>query len=287
MNHHCSGKFAKLFLSLLLAGISIGAWAQAPVKATILHTNNLHGHLESDKDGKGGMANVAGYIDEVRNEVGLEKVILIDAGSSMQGDPISNLFQGKSVIDVFNLLNYDAMTLGNHDFDWGSSVLQERAQQAIFPFLAANIVIAGTDQPPKWLRPYVIVKVDGVRIGIIGLVTRETPNITAKGVLSGLELKDEFESLLRYYDEVRSISDSIVIVFHCGWETTPGFLGVKDLAKKMLDAGRPLDLIIGARQINMNKPDFSNNTAHVVAWKYGYAVGRADVKNQHHNRILR
>jgi len=87
------------------------------------------------------------YINSYRalNPVG---TVLMDAGDMMQGKPISNLLFGRSVIDVYNAMGYKVSVTGNHEFDWGLDVLQDRMAQAKFPILAANIFYAGTRYPP-------------------------------------------------------------------------------------------------------------------------------------------
>ena len=98
----------------------------------------------------------------------------------IQGNPWANLFQGKSVIDVMNAMKFDAMVVGNHEFDFGPKVLKERMAQARFPMLGANV------KGLPALKPYVIKNLQGVRIAIIGVVTPDTPFTTHPRNVEGL-----------------------------------------------------------------------------------------------------
>jgi 2',3'-cyclic-nucleotide 2'-phosphodiesterase/3'-nucleotidase/5'-nucleotidase len=214
----------RLLLSLmmviaLILPLASAALAQGPVNITILHTNDFHGNLEVDYAGRGGAANIAGYADEVKAEVGAENVILLDAGDAMQGQPISNLLDGASVIEAYNTMGYKAAAIGNHEFDWGQEVLADRVAQSNFPWLGANIVIAGTNDHPAWVTPWTVVEVAGVKLGIIGLGYTETPNITRKGLTDGLEFQDPVAAVLRYYDEVEAQSDALILLIHIGVST--------------------------------------------------------------------
>jgi 2',3'-cyclic-nucleotide 2'-phosphodiesterase (5'-nucleotidase family) len=96
--------------------------------------------------------------------------LLLAAGDMVQGNTWSNLFEGKPVIEVMNAMRFDAMVVGNHEFDFGKTVLTERIREANFPVLGANVT--GLDV----LRPYTVKVVDGIRVGIIGVVTERNPH---------------------------------------------------------------------------------------------------------------
>ncbi len=129
----------------------------------------------------------------------------------MQSTLLSNLFYGESTIDVYNLMGYEAATFGNHEFDWGQTVLITRTTQANFPFVSANIVVKDTDScdnagwtPPAFATPWVTMTVGAagneVVIGLIGVTTQETPYITVDWATAGLCFKDPAQSIDHYYD---------------------------------------------------------------------------------------
>jgi 5'-nucleotidase/UDP-sugar diphosphatase len=276
-------KSKKLLLSLLMViALTLAfvpmASAQGPVNITILHTNDVHGNLEVDYQGRGGAANIAGYVDEVKAEVGAENVILLDAGDTMQGQPISNLLEGASVIDVWNMVGYKAAAFGNHEFDWGQNVLAARVAQSNYPWLAANIVVAGSNDHPAWVKPWTVVEVAGVKLGIIGLGYTETPSITRKGLTDGLEFQDPVAAVSRYYDEVMAQSDALILLVHIGWEDRSEHKGGETIATELAAAGKPVDLIIGGHSHEeAEAPHMTGETPYIIAYQYGRWMGRADV----------
>ena len=152
------------------------------VTATILHTNDFHGNLELSGSNPGA-ARVADVIEGVRSDLTAGTVVLVDAGDMMQGSLLSNLFHGESTIDVYNQMGYQVATFGNHEFDWGQTVLAERVGEASFPFVSANIVQNDTGDcatagwtSPAWATPWTTVTVgsgaDTAVVGFIGVTSQ-------------------------------------------------------------------------------------------------------------------
>src|SRR5450759_4316896 len=140
-------KTYKLFMLIVILSLVIpfSAFAKSPaspaasVTVTILHTNDFHGQLEASGSNPG-MARVAAVVTGVRTAVGAANVLLVDAGDEMQGSLLSNLQHGLPTIATFNAMGYNVATFGNHEFDWGQTVLGDRTTQATYPFVTANIV---------------------------------------------------------------------------------------------------------------------------------------------------
>jgi 2',3'-cyclic-nucleotide 2'-phosphodiesterase (5'-nucleotidase family) len=256
--------------------------ARATKQITILHTNNFHGYLQSDSRGRGGSAYMAGKINQIRTEVGAENVALLDAGNAyMAGPPISGLLLGESTIEIYNMMGYDVAAYGNHEFDKGPPLIISRTNQSLFPWISANIVIAGTEwDQPSWTRPYVTLTLgtpgDQVVLGVLGLTTDQCPEITLKGTTDGLAFRDLTETVLHYYDEVKAQSDALIVLAHMGSEGSGPYKGLKTLAQELIDAGKPVDLILGARQELLSPPIMVGNTAIVAAGYYGRWLGRID-----------
>jgi 2',3'-cyclic-nucleotide 2'-phosphodiesterase (5'-nucleotidase family) len=139
-------------------------------------------------------------INSIEAEVGEENVALLDAGDVYFAAPaISQLLMGESTIDVYNLMGYDLAVFGNHEFDKGQEELAERVAQSEFPWLGANVVLEGTDWDlPDWAQAYEIVEVGGIHLGVLGLTTDETPEVTLLGTTAGLEFKDLTATVLHY-----------------------------------------------------------------------------------------
>ena len=177
---------AILLLSFLLASCS----TESPLLITLIGTNDVHGQLLR-KDDLGGLQLFSAYVDATRkareNDGGA--VLLIDAGDMWQGTLESNLSEGASVVAAFNALGYTAAAVGNHEFDFGPvgpapipetetddarGALKQRALEAEFPFLAANLIDDATGLPVDWknVSPSTLVNVQGVTIGIIGVLAK-------------------------------------------------------------------------------------------------------------------
>ena len=272
-----------LCLALPFAFVS-SAGAAGTVNFTILHTNDFHGHLEADSSGRGGSANIAGVINRIRAEVGEENVALLDAGDIYFGAPaISQLLMGESTIDVYNLIGYDLAVFGNHEFDKGQDELQMRIAQSDFPWLGANVVLEGTEwDQPSWARPYEILELGSgknkVKLGVLGLAGEETPEVTLLGTTEGLVFKDLTETVLHYYDEVLAQADALVLVVHMGTEDSGPYKGLTTVAQELIDAGKPVDLMIGGHQHQaLFTPVYVGDTAIVAAGYYGRWLGHIDV----------
>lgn len=206
-------------------GAPPGIEAEVEACATILSTNDSHGRLHPETpafaNGRevGGVAALGGWFARFRTEAEREgcPVFLLSGGDIMQGTLISNLVDGESMIAAFNALGYDAAAIGNHEFDWGIEILTERMAQAEFPLLGANIYVAGTDRHPEWAVPWTIVEREGVRVGVIGAATRETPWTTRPSNVEGLEFRPIAEALDRYIPELRARGVHFVVVtMHAG-----------------------------------------------------------------------
>lgn len=274
-----------------------------PVTFTILHTNDFHGQLEQNSGGSSsnpGMARVAYQINSVRTAVGWEKVLLVDAGDEMQGSLLSNIQKGVPTIDVFNDMFYSVATFGNHEFDWGKAVLQDRINEADYPYVSANIVIndTGNCATAGWGKPDFVdssytIKTIGtapneVKVAFIGVTSPETPIITVASATEGLCFKDPADSILYHYDAMKASADVIVVLSHLGF-TDGGYgygipiYGDQTLANKLITAGKPANLIIGGHShtdVTLPAPVVGGKTTVVQARYNGRQVGRADITVQ-------
>ncbi len=133
---------------------------------TILHLNDLHAHI-SPENGRGGFAYLATAI--TRERANCIDCILLNAGDLVQGSPVSTIFHGAPIYELANLLGFDAATLGNHEFDYGWAQARNFTETARYPIVTANVVnAAGMTLTPK---AYVILKVNGLRVAVIGGMT--------------------------------------------------------------------------------------------------------------------
>jgi len=212
-------KFGLTAVLVLVSGLFTAASAQVAegsTAITILHTGDLHGHLNPFKPRQaeeyiGGIARIATLVDRIRAEA--PNTILLDAGDTIHGTNLANLFKGESVIAAMNAIGYGAMTVGNHDFNFRLEILAERVAQANFPILAANVRYK-TGEPVPFLKPYTIVETGGLKIGIIGLVTTYTPIVTHPRNVEDLKFLDMMEVARDLVEQLKPQVDLIFVVAH-------------------------------------------------------------------------
>jgi 5'-nucleotidase len=167
----------KLFLlsaALGMAALAMTAAAQddETFTLTIMHTNDTHAAHEPNGNGDGGVARQATVVNQIRAEGG--NTLLLDAGDRFTGTLFHQLYVGQDQVQVMNLLGYDAMTLGNHEFDNGESVLEEFVTALEFPVVTANVDFSAFPGIDETVSPYTVLEVGGEQIGVIGLTTPDT-----------------------------------------------------------------------------------------------------------------
>ena len=235
-------KIPLLLAALLLASCiakNQGPATVDPVLLTVIGTNDVHGELLPAQF-TGGLTTLSGYVAAVRAARAADggAVLLIDAGDMWQGTLESNLVEGATVVEAYNAMQYTAVTIGNHEFDFGPvgelaiplsdaddprGALQKRISEAQFPVLSANIVNKETGQLIDWenVTPSVMVEAAGVQIGIIGLITADALQVTASGNTVGLEIAPLAAAIVREATTLREDGADIVIVTsHSGGECT-------------------------------------------------------------------
>ncbi len=216
----------------------------APLPLTLVATNDLHGWVQPHEarlgDGRqvryGGLAVFGSYLEFLRQE-NPGGVLLLDAGDLFQGTLVANLTEGEAVIAAYNALGYDAATLGNHEFDYGPvgprsaavlpgddplGALAARAAQARFPLLARNLYIPPSQRPPFLAAEGLhLVERHGVRIGIVGLITPLTPQVTNPVNVSGFRFGPLAEEARSAAAELRRRgAEVLVALVHAGGRCT-------------------------------------------------------------------
>jgi 2',3'-cyclic-nucleotide 2'-phosphodiesterase / 3'-nucleotidase / 5'-nucleotidase len=199
-----------------------GSGAAGRKRLRVLATNDFHGNLAalqpvwSDGRPVGGAAALATYFG-LEAEAFPGPTILLDGGDVMQGTPVSNLTRGRATVEYYNAVGYAGAAIGNHEFDWGADVLQQRMEQADFPWLAANILVAGSDTSPSWVRPTAMIERAGVRVGLLGLITEETPTLVMAAHIAGFAFADGAAVMDRWVPELRRQgADFVIVVAHAG-----------------------------------------------------------------------
>lgn len=195
---------------------------EPPKRVRIVHTNDFHGRLlpQSPRQGRalGGSAVLAAHFDSARVRFNGPTLVL-SGGDDYQGTAISNLSWGRATVAVQNAKRYDAAAFGNHEFDWGIDTLRARLAEERFPRIGANIYRTGTREHPEWMRPWTMIEREGVRIGVIGITTTETPQIVNPQHVAALEFGAPVEAIDRYAREARAAgADFVVVTMHEGAE---------------------------------------------------------------------
>ena len=157
-------------LSLAAGASGCAGQTTQPTRLAIIHTNDTHGHDILDEESLG-MAAVA----QLRSDYEAQgyEVLVLDAGDAAQGDNLVNRSEGGNAIDFMNAVGYDAMALGNHEFDFGQDRVLEHAEAATFPLLAANVIVEATGEPLVQERT-VLELASGTKVGVFGLTTPQT-----------------------------------------------------------------------------------------------------------------
>ncbi|MEA2236006.1 MAG: 5-nucleotidase [Thermoanaerobaculia bacterium] len=210
--------------------------AAQPVHVIIASTTDRHGWYDSHHESRtappyGGLPLFGGYLQNLRS-THPGRVIVVDSGDLFQGTLESNLFEGEPVIEGYNVLGYNAAAVGNHEFDYGPvgpdsvartpgqdplGALKKNAASAKFPFLSANLTEKATGKTPSWANRYTIVNAGGAKVGIIGLSTPDTPNVTMSVNVATLSFGDPVAATLSAAKELRAAgADAVIVIAHMG-----------------------------------------------------------------------
>lgn len=243
-------------------------------RITFLHTNDLQGQLipivegEVAKEEFGGFARIATIVDEVRSEE--KNVIVLDSGDTVQGTLFTKVYGGIQIAELMTRIGYNAVTIGDHDFDSGPEGLREFVKNASFPFLVANIDLSESKYLTGLFSPSDIIDVEGKKIGIFGLTT-EDANVSSK-TDSDVRITSSKEAARKMVDELEDKCDMIVAISHLGLQAD----------RKLANDVPGIDLIVGGGSkskltapVILNTP--KGKTIIVQAYKQGRYLGRLDI----------
>ena len=202
-------------------------WQTSPRFYDFVEFTDTHGAIDNYVKNGEVLTNGAlmgGLVNQERKAYGDDRTVVLAGGDMMQGTPTSNVLRGKPVIDVMNEMKFDAMTLGNHEFDWGTDILDQRVNDAEFPILAANIKqkAGDTDADASKLmadvKPYTIIEnKDGLNVGVIGVTTPETSSIVSRSIIDHFEFEDPATVINSLVPQVRAEgADVVVVLAHVG-----------------------------------------------------------------------
>lgn len=270
---------------LILTTFAFAAIASAALQAqdlVILHLNDTHSHIDPERSGKNaghaGVIETAAYIDQVREEEGKNNVLLLHAGDFSQGTSYFTELNGDMEIDVLNATGYDVVCLGNHEFDNGMEALARRLANLKPDVVCANYDFSETPLA-KYVKPYVIVKRGGLKIGIIGLLANVADVVDSR-IAAQLKFLDPAASTQKYADYLKDVKkcDLVICLSHLGYDGEP-YTDVQ-LASRI----RNVDIIVGGHSHTYLKDkvlvkDLDGKEVVIVQdGKWGLNVGRIDVE---------
>lgn len=231
--------------TIIIAATALLTISAAAQNLTILHLNDTHSHSDPERTtslyGRGGVLERAAYIDSVRLADGRKNVLLLHAGDFSQGTSYFTVLKGELEVDLINALGYDAVAIGNHEFDNGLEALAKRLKRMKAPVVCANYDFSGTVLG-KCVKPYVVVRKGGMKIGIIGLTTDVRPVVDAPiarqlRFRDPVEVTEELAAMLRN----KKKCDMVICLTHLGFDGREG-----DMCDKLLvEKTRNVDLVVG------------------------------------------
>lgn len=244
-----------------LGGFALSSFAKPQKKITILHTNDVHSHIDAfgPEDGKnankGGIARRASLIEAIRQEN--PNTLLLDAGDIFQGTPYFNYYGGELEFKLMSKLKYDVATIGNHDFDNGIDGLYAQLPYADFQFVSANYNFKNTVMDTH-VKPYHIIVKDGIKIGVFGLGI-ELKGLVDKNLyketeyLNPVEIAQDTTRILKEQEGC----DLIICLSHLGYHYS-NEAKIDDL--KLASLTKNIDLIIGGHTHTfLDKPTITKN----------------------------
>ncbi len=263
---------------------------------------------------RGGLALLGGYVRNIRAARMQDGggVLLVDSGDMFQGTLESNLNEGAAVVSAYNALGYAAAALGNHEFDYGPvgpdetvqkpgedprGALKARAAGARFPFLAANTVDDSTGQPVAWtnVRPSTVIDVRGIKVGLVGVTTPDTPALTIGANVVGLTFAPLVPVITREATALRARGATVVIVLaHAGGRCTklddPETLSSCDQMAEIVQVARQLPAglvdVIGAGHTHQAMAHEVSGIAIVEAYSTGRSFSRVDLSVSRSTRTV-
>lgn len=250
---------------------------------TVLHTNDVHGRMvEDDRNGVIGDALLSGIVNDTRSK---GTTIVLDSGDSFQGLPISNSSKGEDMAAVMNAVGYDAMTVGNHEFDFGLDQLRRLSKQINFPIITSNVYVNGV----RLFQPSTIIDktpgVDGDEVVVIGVTTPETATKTHPRNLPGVSFTDPITEVKAVVDQVESNAraegkeyKTYIVIGHLGIDTTTPVEWRGSTLAEALSNYAPLKgkrvLVLDGHSHTLHTATYGDNVTYNQTGSYLNNVGR-------------
>jgi 5'-nucleotidase len=268
-----SQKFLAVLMVLTLILSSFGSatlFAEETGEETviyILHTNDMHGRIETGSYDGMGFDRIATLINNFKAEN--DNVIVLDAGDAFHGMPAATIDEGESVVKIMSAMGYQAMAPGNHDFNYGQERLLELNEMAEFPILAANVKVKETGE--DFLKPYEIWDIAGLKVGVFGLATPETLFKSHPNNTLGLEFINPVEAAQEMVTLLEPQTDMIIALTHLGLDESSE---MNETSKGVAEAVEGIDLIVdGHSHTELEEGLIVNGALIVMAKEYNKYLG--------------
>lgn len=255
----------KRFVAILLLLITISyiAYKTTILRVDVVYTNDLHGRIQI-------LPKIADYIKKLKPN----KLLLLDAGDFIQGTPESDFFNGESVVELFNMVGYTAVTVGNHEFDFSEENLINISKKANFYLLGSNICDSFYTLKP-YITNYVIKTFNGFKIGIFGLVTTQAKFIVVPKYVKNVEFKDEILTAKNVvYELINNGVNLIICVSHIGFSDKHGLDTPNDI--RIAKDCPQINIIIGGHTHRLYEKRV-NKTLLVQTGAYGEKIGHIKI----------
>ena len=275
-------RFQILFLLCLALSFTFSIFAQDTKEVIILQTSDVHSRIEPINQkgdryyNKGGFVRRAAFLEEFRKDH--KNVLLFDCGDISQGTPYYNMFRGEVEVKLMNEMGYDAMTIGNHEFDFGLDNMARLFRMADFPVVCANYDVTGTVLEGL-VKPYVVLNRDGMKIGVFGL-SPKMEGLVQADKCEGVVYNDPIAAAQEVTDRLRAQEgcDVVICLSHLGFR-----IKNEVCDEKLAAETKGIDVILGGHSHTfMEKPAFYLNAEGksvpvLHTGKSGIFVGELDL----------
>ncbi|MBQ6005261.1 MAG: bifunctional metallophosphatase/5'-nucleotidase [Selenomonadaceae bacterium] len=268
-------KFFGVLMALMIFNVSICAAAEL----IIFHTNDMHSRIQDTDDNRQsiGLAEIAAAVKTVKAKN--PATLWLDAGDTFHGMPMITISKGENLVPMLNSAGIDAMTAGNHDFNYGSEQLENLAKQLTFPILDANVI--RRENGKLVFKPYKIFKFKGIKVGVFGLSTPETAfktnpkNVTEVAFFNPVEVSKEM------IKKLRPKCDVLIALMHMGVDASSEFT-----SERIARETDGIDLIVdGHSHTALPEGIRIKDTLIVQAGCYEHFLGRATIEVENHKII--
>lgn len=269
----------KKFFGVLIALMIFNTAICAAAELVIFHTNDMHSRIQTADDSGNsiGLAELAAAVKAVKAQN--PATLWLDAGDTFHGMPIITISKGENLVPLLNAAGVDAMTAGNHDFNYGSAQLERLAKQLKFPLLDANVVRRQNGK--HVFKPYKIFKVNGIKVGVFGLSTPETAYKTNPANVTTIEFQNPVDVSKEMIKLLRPKCDVLIALMHMGVDASSEFT-----SERIARETDGIDLIVdGHSHTALPEGIRIKDTLIVQAGYYEHFLGKATLEVENHKIV--